>query len=468
MKNRYFLTLCILPILASSLTSCGNKDKDTIELKIGFWPENTETQDLAMYNQWKEAFEKDYPQYKIVGMPYTYSTETIGTVALSGQLPTVFQTWFTEPGKLVNNGYIRSIDAQLKNLGWDKMMDTEMKDTLTFNNQIYGIPRDGYGLGLLINKKTFGENGLLPDDGKGGYLIHNPDGSPAYPTTFEEILEASIQIHENDDKAGILILSSNKNGGWQYSNFAWNFGATLQYEENGKIKSNLASDEGVAALDFIKELANNEVLIRSTSVVYDDWYNNIGDKVAMAIVGSDVLDLAYLKGEVSMDDLAFVPMPTGNGKDRYSLYGGTPYVFSAEATDEQVEGILRFFEYIGRSPIISDISKEAMVLGYETALKKNQPILPKINPWINQEYVTYQKELENRYVTVNMVDYKDFFDNIATNKHAEVPYGAQNMYELLDVAIKSVLDNPSTANSKALLTTANASMQQYLDKNYNK
>ena len=43
-------------------------------------------------------------------------------------------------------------------------MDENMKSTLTFDGKIYGIPRDGYGLGLVINTKTFIENGLLDED----------------------------------------------------------------------------------------------------------------------------------------------------------------------------------------------------------------------------------------------------------------------------------------------------------------
>ena len=66
-------------------------------------------------------------------------------------------------------------------------MDSNMKEALTFDDKIYGIPRDGYGLGLLLNIKTLGENGLLEEDGKGSYKIYNDDGTPAYPTTFEEI-----------------------------------------------------------------------------------------------------------------------------------------------------------------------------------------------------------------------------------------------------------------------------------------
>lgn len=223
------------------------------------------------------------------------------------------------------------------------------------------------------------------------------------------------------------------------------------------------------ALTWIQKMKQEDLLLNNLSVVYDDWYNSIKSKVAMAIVGSDVLHLADINGEMKgMKDLAFVPMPTGDGTHHYSLFGGTPFVFAKNATDEQVIGTLKFFEYIGRSPIISDISKSAMEKGNETAKNKNQPILPKIHPWMNEDYVSYAKSLEERDVTVDMTYYQEFFDNIQANKHAEVPYGAQEMYAYLDTAIQTVLKDPDTANVKAALTTANSNMQRYLDENVNK
>ena len=469
MKKSILKKMSIMSALSFILLAgCTNKT-DKIVLEIGFWPETTEAKDLNMYNEWKANFERDYPQYEIVGKPYKYSPDTIGGKVMTKTLPTVFQTWFTEPQKLVDNKYIRSIDREIKALGWDTMMDEGMKDTLTFNNEIYGIPRDGYGLGLLINIKTLGDNGLLPEDENGNYKIYNDDGTPAYPTTFEEIYEMSEVISEYTETKGILICSANKNGGWQFSNMAWNYGATLQYkDDNGKVISNLASDEAVEALSWIQRMKQDGYLLDNNSVVYDQWYNDIESKVAMAIVGSDVLHLAATNGQVNMDDLAFVPMPTGDGEHHYSLYGGTPYVFSHDATDEEVEGILRFFEYIGRAPIISDISKAAMELGNQTAQQKNQPIVPKIHPWTNEEYVNYVQELEEEYVTINMENYGEFFDTIDEYKHPEVTYAAQEMYEYIDNAIQNIFTNPDTANPKALLQTANANMQNYLDQHINK
>ena len=208
-----FVGALAIPFLAS----CGGVD-GKITLDIGFWPESTETQDLAMYRQWKERFETAYPQYELVADPYTYNTTTVGSKFLTGSLPNVFQTWFTEPEKLMKNKYIRGIKSFLDQKGWSDKMDDEMKASLTFDDEIYGIPRDGYGLGLLLNIRCLGENGILPQNSNGKYALYKSDGTPAYPTSFEEIYQDALKIQENDETKGILICSANKNGGWQLSN----------------------------------------------------------------------------------------------------------------------------------------------------------------------------------------------------------------------------------------------------------
>ena len=89
-------------------------------------------------------------------------------------------------------------------------------------------------------------------------------------------------------------------------------------------------------------------------------------------------------------------------------------------------------------------------------------------PWKNKEYLDMAKELENKYVNVDMKDFNPFFDTIQQYKKTEEPNCTQQMYECLDTAIKSVLDNPDTANPDALLTTANSKFQTILDNEVNK
>ena len=439
---------------------------DKIELKIGFWPTSSDKRDVAMYNVWKEKFEKDNPEYVVTGDPYTYSKETIGTKYATDTLPMVYQTWFTEPETLLKAGYIRDITDLLNEFGWTDKMDVGMRDTLTFDNKIYGIPRDGYGLGLLINTRILGDNGLLPEkeiNGKKQYVIYNDDGSPAYPTTFEEIYEAATVVVDNSDTKGMFICSANKNGGWQLSNMAWNYGATLETQTAGKWMSNLTDPGMVSALSWIQKMKQDQLIYEGVAIAYDDWPSAIGEKVAMAIVGSDIIHLAKTTGDVDMDNLAFVPMPTGDGTHHYSLYGGTPFVFDKNTTDDQVRGILKFFDYIGRSPSTNKTNIDAIKEGYEVAKNKNQPIVPKIMPWKNSDYLAIAQQMEKEYVSINMTNYEEFFNTVKANQHAEVPAAAQKMYEILDDAIQEVLKNPDTANPNSLLTTANSRFQEVLN-----
>lgn len=467
-------SMILFILFVGLITLMGCKKDDKIKITIGMWPEPFLTEDVEMFKEWKRLFEADYPQYEIVGQPYTYSVDTFFPMAQSGMTPTVFQTWFTEPEKLIKNGFVKDITDILKELGWYDKMDIQMREALTKDGRVYGVPRDGYGLGLFINLSIFEEVGLIDDwDGDGILDIVDENGNPRYPTTFEELRETASYItkmqKELYDKnvAGLVILSANNNGGWQFSNIAWNFGAELQVkDQDGNWKANLNSPEAIAALEWIKAMKwEEETLPANAFLTYSDWYNYVATgKAAMSFAGSDAISMPITNFEMDKNNIAFVPMPKGPNGHQFSLFGGTPYMFSSKATDEQVKGALLFLEYMGRSPETTEVSKQSMRVGMETAVKKGMPILPTIKPWINEDYLDYINLLEQQYVNVNMANFQDFYDTFYEIRKAEEPYYTQEMYEILDGCIQQVLTN-ETANPAALLTSANATFQtQYLNK----
>ncbi|HRR89974.1 MAG TPA: extracellular solute-binding protein [Eubacteriales bacterium] len=464
MKKKPILVLLTLLFMLIALSFFGcKKGGGNIKVSIGMWPDSSLAQDVAMFTKWKEAFEKDYPQYEIVADSYTYSPDTFVAKAVSGTLPTVFQTYFTEPQKLIDNGFIKDITDKLNMLGWADKMDADMKAAVSRSGRIYGVPRDGYGLGLFLNLDMLYSVGVIDKDDDGSYVLHDEFGEPLYPTTFEDIYNVSRLITENYvDTYGIVILSADKNGGWQFSNMAWNFGATaLQVKNSDNSWSANLNDAGaVAALEWIQRMKQDELITPDTSLSYAQWYNKIGSRqVAMAFAGSDVIALPVTNFNFDKDNIAFVPMPTGDGVHRYSLYGGTPFVFSAKASDEQVEGALRFLKYMGRSPETDEISVSAMRTGHTVAQAKGMPILPTIKPWINSDYLNIARALEEEFVNVNLYYFQDFFNSIDEMKKPEEPYFAQDMYALLDNAIQAVLANPYTAVPANLLTTADNQFQ---------
>lgn len=467
------LLMTALIFLSVTLFACGGSTSDVTTVTIGFWPPSNLTDDVQMYEDWERMFEADHPEYDIVGQPYTYSTDTFAALANTGNLPVVFETWFTEPEKLVSKGYVRDITSQLIELGWLDKMDDEMRAELTFDSKVYGIPRDGYGLGLFLNLEIFEMVGLMSDINNDGIVdIVDEEGNPLYPTTMDELYDTASYISQQmasvygEEVAGLVILSANKNGGWQFSNLAWNFGESLQVynETTFEWHANLNSSAAIRALQWIYDLKwQAEALPSTPSLTYSDWYFYIGNNMAaMAFVGSDAINLPVTNYDMNKDYIAFVPMPAGSDEEgntyQKTLFGGTPYMFSARATDEQIMGALLFMEYIGRSPETSDISEQSMIRGQTVAESKGMTIVPTIKAWKSPEYLAMVEEIEARYVNVYMPNFQDFYDALLTTKNPEEPYYAQEMYEILDSVIQQVLTDEN-ANPAALLNAANTTFE---------
>ncbi len=476
---RKFIVAVMFIIGSIAFTACqestgtGTTTTGVTDITIGFWPESNLTQDVEMYEDWERLFEADHPEYNIVGQPYVYDTTTFPALASTGQLPVVFETWFTEPEKLVSKGYVRDVTAILTELGWLDKMDDDMRAELTFDDLVYGIPRDGYGLGLFLNLEIFEMVGLMSDHDFDGIVdIYDPEGEPLYPTTMDELYETAAFISQEmerlyeEEVAGLVLLSANKNGGWQFSNLVWNFGESLQvYDESTKTwNANLNGPAAVKALEWIYDLKwMEEALPATPSLTYSDWYIYIGtNQAAMAFVGSDAINLPVTNYEMSKDNIAFVPMPSGTDDNsqthQYTLFGGTPFMFSARASDEQVLGALLFMEYIGRSPETSDIAVQSINRGNIVAENKGMTIVPTIKAWKDPDYLAMIGEIETRYVNVHMPNFQPFYDNLDASKRPEEPYYTQEMYEILDGVIQQVLTNEN-ANPEALLNSANTSFQ---------
>lgn len=489
MKKNLVLVMLVLLLLSAfgcqtttdpnATTTVKTTTTGVTTITIGFWPESNLTEDVEMYEDWERLFEADYPQYDIVGQPYVYDTTTFPALASTGQLPVVFETWFTEPEKLVSKNYVRDITDLLVELDWLDKMDAEMRSELTFNDLVYGIPRDGYGLGLFLNLEIFEMVGLMTDHDLDGIVdITDESGNPLYPTTMTELYDTAAFISSEmmrlyeEEVAGLVLLSANKNGGWQFSNLVWNFGEALQVydEESATWRSNLNSAAAVQALQWIYDLKwVEEALPATPSLTYSDWYIYIGTgQAAMAFVGSDAINLPVTNYDMPKDYIAFVPMPSGTdaleNTHQNTLFGGTPFMFSSRASDEQVRGALLFMEYIGRSPETSDIALQSIHRGNTVAESKGMTIVPAIKAWEDPAYLQMMEDIESRYVNVYMPNFQPFYDALATTKRSEEPYYAQEMYEILDTVIQQVLTNEN-ANPEALLNSANNSFEtNYMSK----
>ncbi|HYF83609.1 MAG TPA: extracellular solute-binding protein [Clostridia bacterium] len=432
---------------------------EEITLKLGIWPEDTLTDDIKMHEKWVETFNAKYPNVKIVPAYYKYAVDTFVSLAESGNLPTVFESWYTEPQKLIEGGFVKDITAELQELGWDKAMNPTIKDLLSKDGKIYGIPRDGYALGLMINIELFEKAGLV-----------DANGIPKYPKTWDELAQTAKTIKDKTGSAGICILARDNAGGWHYSTIAWAFGAQMEAQKDGKWIAQLNSPENIAAMSYVKDLKwKYDVMTADpTNVDWSGGHKALGTgEAAMHIGANDAVNQPTQVNGLNIKKLALVPLPAGPG-GQYSLMGGTPYMFSAKATSEEVKAALRYLEVMGKAPVVTPESLAGIEADAKNKVTAGVPVIPDFPAWIAPDFVKAKEEVIAKNSNVDMALYNDYYSILKKqgNLHLEEPKLTQDMYAELAKVLQAVVTDKN-ADVKKLLDAANTNLQDLLDSQVN-
>ena len=430
---------------------------EPVTITLGIWPEDTLTDDIKMHEGFVKTMKEKDPNVTCTPAYYKYATDTFMPMVQAGNCPTVFETWFTEPQKLIQSKAIADITDELQARGWLDQMTPAIKALLSDSNgRVYGIPRDGYALGLYCNVEVFEEAGLVDE---GGY--------PIYPKTWDELAETAKTIKDKTGAAGICILAKNNAGGWHFSNIAWAFGANLvTLNDDGTYTSHLDCDEAIKAMEYVKSLKwDYDVL--TADPTNEDWgtgYTQLGTGgAAMYMGGADGIAQPTQTNGLAVDKLALVPMPAGPG-GQYSLYGGTPYVFLPDATEAEINAALDYLEVMGKAPVVNDEVIAGLKADAQNRVDNGVPVIKPLSCWTNGEYGKEQEKVVEEFQNVDPKMFQDYFDTIEKegNLRTEEPGDTQKMYEQYTNVLQAVLTDKN-ADIPALMKTANDNYQKILD-----
>ncbi len=479
MKKIISLVLCMV-FAVGMIAGCGKSDSPAttdptkapdkatpttpakkIELKLGIWPEDTLTADIELHKGYVKTFNETHPNVEVVPAYYKYATDTFVPLAESGNLPTIFESWFTEPQKLINGGYVADITEELKARGWIDKINPSIKDLLSKDGKIYGIPRDGYALGLMLNVALFKEAGLV-----------NADGTPIYPKTWKELAESAKKIKDKTGQAGLCLLAKDNAGGWHFSNIAWAFGATLTLEKDGKFEANVDSPEAIAAMEYVKSLKwDYDVL--TPDPTNEDWTTGFAElgtgAAAMYIAANDAVNQPTQVNGLPVEDLALCALPAGPDGKQFSLSGGTPYMFSKDATPEQINAALDYLEVMGKAPVVTDASTAGMKADAQNKVASGVPVIPRFPAWIADDVLSAESNIVKEFGNVDMKFYDSYFNAIKTpgNLRTEEPGSAQDLYAELTKVLQAVVTDKK-ADVPALMKKADENYQKILDSTVNK
>lgn len=450
-------------LAASCMTGCNDKktsDKDeqgrTI-LSVGHYPAAPGT-DRDRFDEKMELFEAENSDVDVRPDEYQHDLKTFVSKAEGGQLPNFFHTYLTEAGMTIDSGYVADLTDALKKYGYDNKINPLLKDLVSRDGKVYGLPDTVYALGLAFNVKIFKQAGLVDEN-----------GDPLLPKTWQEVGEFSKIIKEKTGTPGFVICTTNNAGGWLFTPIAWSFGVEfMKQDENGKWKATFDSPEMVEALSFMKDLKWKYDAVPSNGLI-----DNATQTQTFATGGAamSIMSPSFYRSlpqfEANNNDFGIAAIPAGT-KRHVSLLGGSLNYCSANSTADQIDAAVRWYQR-DSDYRLTDSIKKSLEDGIKAEIEAGIAVgYESLSLWSSDAEVNeygYKLRQENATIDLkNVESYNSFCRNgDGIEVQAEEPVCAQELYSILDGCIQEVFTNKD-ADCAALVKKAASDFQSnYLD-----
>ncbi len=423
--------LCVVPLAGCN----GDKKSDEkVVIEIGTWPTDSNPAEQARYEKVKAQFEADFPNVEVVPNEWAYDVKSFLPQAASGQLPTMYKTYFTEIERIGGSGYAADVTEYAEKHGFKDAYSKQINDLLTTEDgKQYMIAQNTYTMGVAINKDVFKKAGLV-----------NEDGSLMIPETYDEVMEFSKIIKEKTGAHGFGMATKGSGGGWHMLNLAWSFGTVFEEKVGDNWKAKFGSKEFVNALTWLSDMKKEGYFPQNALLGTDELYSMfITDKLAMMYYEPSGNALVEKYG-MDRNKVAYASMPGGPG-GRYTQMGGAVYAVSPDATPEQIEACMNWIKYIGDGPVLTDDVKTTIDDRYKGLADKGfiVGVVP-FSIWNEgSEVQKYKEEVIKKYTNVDTSYFADYMDYDKVDVKPEEPVNCQELYQVISGCMQEALSGKS-------------------------
>ncbi len=456
-----FISLMVAAVCTVSLFSgCGStadkKDekKEKVTISVSGWPSKPGPE-LEKMEKILADFNKKYgDEIEVVPDTYVFEVGTFLPKAASGQLPTLYRASFTEAKRISESGYAADITKEMKKYGYSDKINEQIKDIVVRDGKNYFIPSDTYAMGLMANLNVLKEAGLV-----------DKDGQPIFPETFEQLSEYAQQITKKTGKAGFIMPTSGRNGGWHFSIIAWNNGVNFMKNVDGKWKATFDTKACVDTLQWIKDLKWKYGTLNSNNLIDQSEAQKLyATDQGGYYLGSKPANTLFEQYDMSKDAIAMGRMPAGT-KTHTSLIGGVIYAISDKATDAQKDACFKWLEYIGVTPFATEVSKSADEASYKAMNETGKLVgLKPVSPWNDDaEAVKERDKIIDKYVNVDKKQISQYANFDGIKLRTEEPVCCQDLYGILDSCIQEVLTDKNADCEKIIKKAAKDFQANFLD-----
>jgi ABC-type glycerol-3-phosphate transport system substrate-binding protein len=417
--------------------SPGASTSTAVTATVNSLPPSSNAGALYVFNQQVKQFQQAYPNEKIVGKNDPYDPTTYFARLAAGQQEDGVQSYFTEPPLLIAKHGIADISNLAK--GWQYFNDyaPSIASIATDpSGKVYGIPTDGYTLGIFYNRKMFQAAGLDPE-------------KP--PLTWADF-RAAAKALTTPTVAGFAETSTGNQGGWHFTNWMYTAGGDMQSADGTKATFNSA--KGVSVLQLLKDMRFTDNSMTKAQLFTQAQTLELlaTNKVAMVVMAPDQLNNLQSQFGADLKNFGIGAMPQNGGNA--TLTGGNVWVFNPKSSADVIKAA---FDYV----IYTNFNLDVRESGLANKAANGQAVGAPTAQLFKGEFQQKLSALDRKYATVPLDNYKTYINSTFALR-PEPRNSAQKMFAAIDPAVQAVLTN-ANADPQALLDQAAKQFQQVLD-----
>ena len=409
MKKSYLLTLAVLTVLTFNVSASGQQSaSEDGPITLEFWTHEDPNRD-AIETRYVEEFMASHPNVTINRVTHSSKKifELVLTAFAANAGPDIFNMQIEQAYSYISNGRVAPVNYEAAGYADASEMESQYMtgslDSVTVDDEIYGIPLELNNWAIYLNKRIFADAGL--------------NAETDYPKTWEEMADISEKLVLRE---GEIITRR----GFDFRYPYYLISVIPMVEQLG---GKLVSDDGETAI------INEDAWIKVLTYMQEWGPNgrNLGSptyKNARKIFNMDNNDMAmclsglYQEARIRSDNKEFydsgewmiIPFPTFEDavNDVASNYYGQYYMVNAQNSDRKIATAWEFVSFM---------------MSHDEEYLKEVNIVPPTKKLMESE-------------TFKNMPYSDVFVNDLAR--ANVVYTAENgakMEELVKEAIESVM-----------------------------
>lgn len=337
----------------------------------------------------------------------------VNNAIITNSLPDMFFMWgHSKINRLVEGDILQDITIEIQDLETISLLKENALEAFTYEDKVYALPLYGWRAYLFCNRDIFKQYGL------------------AYPKTFEEFVEVSQKLKEED----IIPISTGGKEGWLSSLY---YMSLLQGEGSGRLIYDAVNNPKLFSSEEFIDSAKKIEILRNEKVWQDDFmdydgYNAVSlfsqGRTAMLYYGNWAS--TFLESEISKVnhkvDLTY--FPSGNEYEGIGGYVDT-FVINKRGVIAQDEKLIKM--YIEMMKKISDIvvndigagipvyddqtvDREKFPILYQAwQMYNNQILYPAYDQIMSEELSGHYYYLLNEFIYGNK-SYEEFINELSS------------------------------------------------------